>query len=292
MTEPFIDFEWVVAQSYTWSDWLDPDDQPVLPAERDLETPDTSTQFTVEEHQETGPVLTPSEGPSRIFHPMDRRNAALFRRFADLDHEDTNAILSFARQYGLLGPQRLRQHQALRRADGSLHYAEGESHLAWASEIAQIREAIWLWEHPRSASRDQKKWGWLLDSHLQDVQGRMRFAPDGPPQLRVAPMTLLAAMWLQLALAVARSKEFVTCKFCKRQIEISTAESGFRTNREFCSDSCKTKDYRKRKRTALKMRTAGSSTSAIAKRLKTKRATVCGWLVDAKKRGGQTKRVK
>ena len=132
-----------------------------------------------------------------------------------------------------------------------------------------MHEAVWLWEHPRSANRDQDKWGWLFDSHLQDVQGRTKF---GPPQPRMAPMTLLAAMWLQLAMAVARNKEFVQCKFCKRQIEISTAESGFRTNREFCSDSCKTQDYRKRKRCALKMAAGGSSASAIARRLETKPA--------------------
>ena len=284
MTEPFFEFEWPVAQDYRWADWLGPDGRPVRPNFDDLLVPDTSTLFTVEEGSETGPVLTPSEGPSRAFHPMDRRNATLFRLFADLDYKDINTILNFARQHGLLGPHRLRQFQAFPKADGSLHYAEGESHLAWASEIAQMRKAVWLWKHPKSANRDQRKWGWLFDSHLQDVQGRMRFGPGGPPQLRIAPMTLLAAMWLQLALAVAGNKEFVKCKFCERQIEISTAESGFRTNREFCSDSCKTKDYRKRRRTALKMAAGGSSAGAITERLETKRATVHRWLTKAKKR--------
>jgi hypothetical protein len=279
MADPFFEFEWHVAKDYKWVDWLDRDGQPVLPEELDLQVPDTMTQYAVQEGKETGPVLTPQEGQSRVFHPMDRRNAVLFRRFAGIDHNDTSEILNFAREYGLLGAPR--QSQTSRRVDGSLHWAEGESQLAWACEIAQMRRAIWLWEHPKSAERDQEEWGWLFDSHLQRVEGRMRFGPGITAQLRIAPVTLLAAMWLQLALAVAGNKEFVKCKFCERQIEISTADSGFRTNRQFCSDSCKTKDYRKRKRTALKMAKRGMSVSTIVKQLDTRTATVRRWLTDA-----------
>ena len=46
---------------------------------------------------------------------MDRDHASLFRRFADLEPEDPDAILSFARQYGWLG-----SHPALTRRAGSL----------------------------------------------------------------------------------------------------------------------------------------------------------------------------
>ena len=212
----------------------------------------------------------PTAGRSTQIRPMSREHASLFRRFGQLDPMDTNAILDFARQYGWLGV-RPRPHQTRRLGDGSNHYAEGEPHLLWVVEIAQMREAIWWWEHRKDAAR-RSAIEWLLNSHLQHVQGRMRIAAGGSPQLRMAPLTLLAAMWLQLAMAVAGDKEFVKCKFCLRQIEISTAESGFRTNRVFCSGSCKTKDYRKRKRVAIRLAKRGeafaSSRTASARQRK------------------------
>ena len=106
----------------------------------------------------------------------------------------------------------------------------------------------------------------------------MAFDSEAPPRLTFAPRTLLAAMWLQLAFSLAGDKDFVKCKFCKRQIEISTAESGFRTNREFCSQTCKTNDYRKRRRQALKLMKQGKPVSRIAKVVATKPETVRRWL--------------
>ena len=119
---------------------------------------------------------------------------------------------------------------------------------------------------------------WLFGQHLQYVQGRMTVADDGSAQLRIAPMHLLAAMWLQLAMAVTGNKSFVKCRFCERQIEISTAESGFRSNRLFCSQSCKTNDYRRRKRESIRHARSGKSVAAIAKLVATEPRTVRTWV--------------
>lgn len=221
------------------------------------------------------------EGTRTICQPMSRDNATLFRRFAELDGMNTKAILVFAQQYGWLGvtPQ---PYQALTLADGSIHYAQGEPHLLWVREIAKMREAIYLSENQRYA-KEKAKFGWLIDSHLQEVQGRMTLDPEGTPNLRIAPTNLLAAMWLQLALAVVGNKDFAECKFCKMQIEISTAQSGFRTNRRFCTASCKTKDYRKRKREALRLKAKRVPVSQIAKNTGTTVATIRGWLAAVKK---------
>jgi len=56
---------------------------------------------------------------------------------------------------------------------------------------------------------------------------------------------------MQLALAITEDKRLVACKCCDRMFEISTEQTEFRRHREFCSESCKTTDYRKRKRIAL-----------------------------------------
>src|SRR3989442_442659 len=90
----------------------------------------------------------------------------------------------------------------------------------------------------------REKLAWLFNIHLQHVQGRMLFDAKAEPRLSFAPLTLLSAMWLQLALSVVGDKEFRACKLCRRLFEISTEQTGYRKHREFCSESCKTKDYR------------------------------------------------
>ena len=275
MTDAFFAFEWPVAPDYYWEEWLDSKDRPVRPSARELH-PNTSKVFQIEEGKETGPVLMAREGTHTFFRPMERENAALFRVFADLDPFNLDEIKSFVGKHGWLGGAR--QFQLHKKRDGSFHRAEGEPHTLWISEIKKIREAIWLWEHPRVRAGELGKWLWLFDTHLQHVQGRMIAAGDKPPQLKIAPMHLLSAIWLQFALAVAGDKHYVGCKTCDRQIEISTAQSGYRTNREFCSNSCKTQDYRKRKREALRLARRGEGLVAIAKSIDTERKTVRGWL--------------
>ena len=174
----------------------------------------------------------------------------------------------------------------------------GESHLTWAREICLMHEAMRLarWrtageeaeedarykkfglnaEHHRGKRR--RKLEWLFNLHLQNVQPRMAFEKDSSPRLSFRPLTLLAAMWLQLALAVAGDKHFPACKFCSRLFEVSTSPTGFRTHREFCSDSCKTRDYRRRKRLASDLATKGRSVQEIGRVTKTKVATIRTWL--------------
>ena len=274
--QPFFEFEWPVAPDYLWVEWLDEAGEPVRPAGFAAH-PDTSAAFVEEKGSETGPVLMIVEGPHTTIHPMDRDHASLFRRFAELDATNPEAILDFARQYGWLGVTP-RNSQVSRRPDGSIHHAEGEPQQLWVNEVAKMRQAIWLCEHPKYAKREKEKLVWLFDSHLQHVQGRMKFGPDGRPQLRTAPMTLLAAMWLQLAMAVAGNKNFVKCKFCEKQIEISTADSGFRSNRVFCSQSCKTNEYRRRKRDAIRHAATGKSVAAVSRLVATEPKTVRGWV--------------
>lgn len=313
MNEPFLDFEWPVAPAYEWADLLGENGKPrVVPCKglASLESR-TAVEWALKRFElkgrGTGPLLHPvgGSGTGRTYTPMRREHAALFRLFAALDYRDREAIRAFANQYGLLG-------------EPSKH-GWGESHLAWAREICLMQEALELsqpttpateqreraiWsqhdaairtlrrrqgvepedpvEHRRQARRN--KLAWLFNVHLQHVQGRMIFDPNVPPRMKFAPLTLLAAMWLQLALAIAGDKQFVACKFCRHLFEISTEQTGFRSHREFCTDVCKTKDYRRRKRTALKLAAGGASLSTIAERTDTKRATVHQWLAASKKR--------
>ena len=245
-----------------------------------------------------GPVLgeAPHSGEPRRYHPMQRKHAALFRTFADLDFRDKEAILGFARIYGLLGHHS--QEQGPLSHEFGYHHALGEPHLAWAHEICLMRKAIRL---TRSRSeeeeaeidesyrryghnpqhrheKDRKRLEGMFNLHLQHVQPRTTFEIVRRPRLAYAPLTLLSAMWLQLVLALADDKQFVACKFCRRLFEVSTSPTGFRTHREFCTDSCKTKDYRRRKREALRLAGEKKPVREIAKQTNTKTATIRQWL--------------
>jgi hypothetical protein len=292
MHDAFLDFQWSVAARYEWQDWLDTRGKPiVVPAEglASLESPsavELAWQQSEQTRKKTGPVLCPVLGDAtavRQYHPMQRQHAALFREFADLDYSDTAAILKFAGKYGLLGvPMETQTISVGDKTDERRHHiAHGEPHLIWAVEICQMLEGLWLADHRKSFERTRRL-KWLFDRHLQHVQGRLAFNPAGEPRLALEPLTLVSAMWLQLALAITGEKRFVACKFCRRLFEISTEETGFRSHREFCSDSCKTKDYRKRKRTALRLAAGGKRLREISNESGTDAATVRTWLAVAK----------
>ena len=60
------------------------------------------------------------------------------------------------------------------------------------------------------------------------------------------PSSLIGAIWVQAALAISERKVFRPCPVCKRPIEISRS-GGARTDTVFCSDRCKSRDYRQRR---------------------------------------------
>jgi len=315
MDEPFRRIVWPVFPDYHWQDWLDPRGRPVVVRERGLTgfNSPTSVEYTWQEFEKkkfvAGPLVGPvlDSGTPHTYAPMSREHASLFRTFADLDYTDVAAILDFVKRYGLLGLPRREQNILVAQKSGQdrHHYAGGESHLDWAREICLMREALQLtrtktaaeealdraaWNRvglePPHAER-RKKLFWLFNFHLQHVQARMVFEREDRLQLSYAPLTLLSAMWLQLALSVAGDKEFRACKFCRRLFEISTEQTGFRRHREFCSDTCKTKDYRKRKRLVLKLAAEGKSPAAIAGETETDKATVRAWTAGAQSGKGK-----
>jgi len=304
MNEPFLAFEWAVHADYQWHELRDERGHVRRVKERGgLANLGTCSSVELAYDRElnsgraTGPLLRPS-GKTVIYRPMAREHAALFREFAEVDYRDVEAIRTFANKYGRLGVD-------------SKH-APAESHLHWAREICLMREAlslsrpwtqareaadarIWatadaaieaLWRrHGNSGSHkahrrteDRRKLEWLFNLHLQHVQTRLHAEEDVPVRLQLAPLSLLAAMWLQLALAVTGDKRFVACKFCSRLFEISTEPSGFRSHREFCTASCKTLDYRKRQRLALTLKADGKTPGRIAAAIGTDLATVTRWL--------------
>lgn len=302
MEDVFERFAWPVHISYEWHDWLDEQGRPVtVPTEglRSARSPrgvERLWQQSKKEGRTVGPILCPStDAVERRYSPMSREHAALFRSFAGLDYKDPAAIRDFALTYGLLG---------LRRKDRAVYVSTppgrmvcGESYLEWALEICRMKMALELSvqaaqkaDHviasirtrlPVPQADPRRTLAEVLRAQLEDVHPWLDFERAGPPRLSFAPVTLLAAMWLQFALSLANNSRFLPCKMCNTVFEIST--TGFRSHREFCSESCKTNDYRKRHRLSLRLAESGSSVEAIATELKTNPKTVRSWLAAAKR---------
>jgi hypothetical protein len=158
-------------------------------------------------------------------------------------------------------------------------------------ELGDSDETIRLWWSPaligpgdHSRCRRVMAWRSLLLSvghHLREHCGmaiEARNETDTEFSLRPAPKNLLGAMWWQLARAIAGEARYVKCKWCKRRIELSTGEFGSRSDRQFCSSSCKFKDHRKQVKKAKAMKAQGRTVTQIAKTLRTSTETIKNWL--------------
>ncbi len=293
MIDAFYDFEWPVAPDYEWQDWLNENGEQVIPLAQgflSLDSPDAielAWNRRNEAKEQSGPVLSPvvKEGEQyRRYRPMQREHAGLFRQFGELDYTSRDKMLEFAKRFGPLGVTPQSQSVTCPSADGTWreHHALGEAFLDWSVEICFMREALELSDDKGLSHEKSSRLAWLFNRQLQQVQGRISLDQPGGPRLLLSPLSLVAALWLQLALAVSGDKRFVKCKFCTKVFEISTELTGFRSHREFCSDSCKTKDYRRRKRTALQLTASGVSVQKIAEATGTERSTVRAWLATAR----------
>jgi len=96
--------------------------------------------------------------------------------------------------------------------------------------------------------------------------------------LHMVPENLFGAIWLQFARLLTAESTHRPCKFCSKLIELSTGEQGSRADREFCSNSCKLKEQRRKVRLAKSMSAAGMSVAAIAAEFETKQKHIRNWL--------------
>lgn len=92
----------------------------------------------------------------------------------------------------------------------------------------------------------------------------------------LVPRNLRDALWLQFSWAVEQKLEFRRCERCQRPFALSPETA--RTNRVYCSDTCKMAAYQDRKAKARELAAAGKSPADIAKILNSTAATVKGWI--------------
>ncbi len=85
-------------------------------------------------------------------------------------------------------------------------------------------------------------------------------------QLYVVPHNLLGALWLQLARAIEGDKMYRQCGACMKWFELSPDTA--RTNRKFCSNACRSRDYRERTAASMPAASRGPSADPPARREK------------------------
>jgi hypothetical protein len=104
----------------------------------------------------------------------------------------------------------------------------------------------------------------------------------GKRALQIIPNNLLSAMWLQFAQAIAANKgyaDYRACRECGKWFELSHKQADHRTvRRQFCSDPCKSRDYRRRKERAQQLKAEGKPLKDIAKELDTDAETIKKWV--------------
>ena len=171
-----------------------------------------------------GRHIVRSNGPLRTTRPLEFHRT-LFIEFARLDGKD-ESCLRFANSFGYLGlsPDS--------KADDHVG-PEGEPLELWRREIAVMCRAVELWQaSPGTFTSNQE----ILVTELQ-----VSLVPiDGKATLRIRPTSLIGAIRMQFAQAVATDLDIRTCDHCGKIFE--TGGTGRTRKARFCSDRCRT-DY-------------------------------------------------
>jgi len=159
---------------------------------------------------------------------------ALFRTFAHLAPADLQA---FAEKWALLGQAR--------RVCIEDAWVEGEPAAAWVTAIAELRDAVELWEDLRSGVRRDGA------AHLTSlIQAKLagalspRLEMPGGWVVRFEPQNFLQALWVQFADAVANDLHHRQCEGCSRWLVIAPKRG--REDKRYCGDTCRMRVKRRR----------------------------------------------
>ena len=234
---------------------------------------------------DSGYQVKPVKGDTRLVFEPDttwtryeplQKFTGLYRSFAELNNQDE--ILRFANKYGLLlipvflefsdslefwedEIQRLRSAVKLWDAIPEKGHAYLKEVIKWKKSPKRVlymySESNWKTIDRIDTTGFQIKFGdlvWPAYLHLQDVINNAlndRVAPkmlwDESNELKLfhVPKNLLGAMWLQFADAVTYNLEYRACGWCGKPFEVTRST---RSDRLYCSNSCRVSASRKRTR--------------------------------------------
>jgi hypothetical protein len=186
--------------------------------------------YAFRHHKNGRQEIVPASDKWTTYNPFD--NAGLFLEFAATD-ESEDAVLEFTNLYGLLGSAPV--------------YLDD-----WNAERVIMKRATDAWQGGKRRGLDQVV-GHI--THLMNGSHGISLEPPHPPlvfmidgdtlNMHFVPLSLLVALYIQFAQAIQGNKKFRQCAWCGVTFELTPSIA--RTNRLFCSNSCKQADYRHRK---------------------------------------------
>ena len=212
-----LSFEWPVDEA----GYSIVDHKPKPPKERSAKKPPERKGARIVTGEPSGPHIVRDRGSLRTTRPLEFHRT-LFMEFARLDESDESCI-GFANRFGFLGVF------LNEKADDRVG-PEGESLLFWRDRIADMRRAVEAWQaSPDTFASSQELTITRLDVSLVPIDGR--------PTLRIRPRSLIGAIQLQFAQAVATGLDIRTCDHCGKIFE--TGGMGRTRKARFCSDRCR-----------------------------------------------------
>lgn len=107
---------------------------------------------------------------------------------------------------------------------------------AWERHIANMKWAVDRWQ----AGKDMNQ---VMTSIEHNLNVKPEFLRE-KQELELLPANLLAAMWLQFALAIHHKYQFRSCEWCKKPFHAKGKQ--IKAERVFCSKSCSMHEYRDR----------------------------------------------
>jgi hypothetical protein len=159
-------------------------------------------------------------------------------------------VKSFADRYGPL----MSSHRELH----AIEHFFGHHVTRWYMEIREMNKAVALWEKgPSKANasklvrlleRRDEDLPYALDAPGTTAKVLLKEDPESEstlPRICIRPSHLCDALWIQLAQAIDGCDYLRTCIECKRWFTIKSGQG--RSDKEYCSDACKMRAYRKRK---------------------------------------------
>jgi len=120
----------------------------------------------------------------------------------------------------------------------------------------------------------------------EHTRAALVFDPETRAQgLHVVPWNLLGALWIQTAGLAEGGRDYERCETCRGWFVLSPEYN--RADRRYCSDACRHKAYRERRRQAQVLHREGMAPSKIARELGSNTPTVRRWLGLAPRRDTQ-----
>lgn len=172
-------------------------------------------------------------------------------------------------------------------AEGSFHFAwivnPGETHRFRPGDLGQpalwyIQQSINEYLTGRAPKRETER-----ETERVAISPHLLWNPEMTELgLYLVPRSLLGAMWLQFAQAVAGNKSYRQCEYCRKWFEVSLEAS--RPTRLYCSNACRFKAYRKRQEDAYRLHQGKVPLKEIATRLGTNTTTAKGWIKKGKEK--------